>query len=90
MDLDDTPEEAAFRAEARAWLESVAEPRPPGEAPAAISEFEDPEEIEQSRSWQARKAEAGWACITWPVEYGGRGGTSMQSTIFPSSTSARI
>ena len=82
MDLDDTPEEAAFRAAARAWLASVAEPLAPGEAPAAISEFEDPEEIERSRAWQARKAEAGWACITWPAEYGGRGGTSMQQAIF--------
>ncbi|MET1039729.1 MAG: acyl-CoA dehydrogenase family protein, partial [Acidimicrobiales bacterium] len=82
MDLDDTPAEAAFRAEARAWLEAEAEPLAPGEAPSAISEFEDPEEIERSRAWQARKAEGGWACITWPVEYGGRGGTSMQSTIF--------
>ncbi len=82
MDLDDTPEEAAFRAEARAWLQSEAEPLRPGEAPAAISEFEDPAEIERSRAWQARKADAGWACITWPTEYGGRGGTAMQSSIF--------
>ncbi len=82
MDLDDTPEEAAFRAEARAWLAGEVEPLARGESPSAISEFEDPEEIERSRAWQARKAAAGWACITWPAEYGGRGGTSMQSTIF--------
>jgi len=82
MDLDDTPEEAVFRAEARAWLEAEVEPLAPGEAPSTISEFDDPDEIERSRRWQARKAEAGWACITWPVEFGGRGGTSMQSTIF--------
>jgi acyl-CoA dehydrogenase len=82
VDLGDTPEEAAFRAEARAWLETVAEPLAPGEAPSALSEFEDLEEIARSRAWQGLKAEAGWACITWPVAYGGRGGTSMQSTIF--------
>ena len=28
MDFNDTPEEAAFRAEARAWLQANAEPRP--------------------------------------------------------------
>jgi alkylation response protein AidB-like acyl-CoA dehydrogenase len=82
VDLDDTPEEAASRVEARAWLEANAEPLAPGEAPAAISEFEDPDEIERARAWQARKADAGWACITWPEEYGGRGGTSVEASVF--------
>jgi alkylation response protein AidB-like acyl-CoA dehydrogenase len=82
MDLDDTPDEAAFRLEARQWLEAEAEPLTEGEARAGFSEFEDAEEIARARQWQERKADAGWACITWPVEYGGRGGTPMQSNIW--------
>jgi alkylation response protein AidB-like acyl-CoA dehydrogenase len=82
MDLDDTPEEAAFRLEARTWLEANAEPLAEGEAPAGFSEFDDPEEIDRAKRWQARKADAGWACITWPARYGGRGGTPMQSAIW--------
>jgi acyl-CoA dehydrogenase len=82
MDLDDTPEEAAFRLEARRWLEAEAEPLAPGEAPAGFSDFDDPDEIVRAKAWQACKAAAGWACITWPAVYGGRGGTSIQSSIF--------
>ena len=56
MDLDDTPEEAAYRAEVRAWLDAEAEPLAEGEAPAGFSEFEDPEEIVRAKAWQAREA----------------------------------
>jgi alkylation response protein AidB-like acyl-CoA dehydrogenase len=38
--------------------------------------------LERARAWQRRKADAGWACITWPVEYGGRGATALQSVIW--------
>jgi len=81
MDFQDTPEEAAFRAEARAWLDANAEPLAPGEG-KATAEGRDLETVRAAQEWQARKADAGWACITWPDEYGGRGATPMQNVIW--------
>jgi alkylation response protein AidB-like acyl-CoA dehydrogenase len=87
MDFDDTPAEALFRAEARAWLEAHATPRstrsiesrrrsrdPSPEAQAA--------HVAACRKWQATLQEGGWAGITWPVRYGGRSGTPIQQLIF--------
>ncbi len=83
MDFNDTPEEAAFRAEARAWLEQNAEPRGPEDtARGLMGERTDPETVRRAQEWQAKKYDAGWACITWPREYGGRGGTPIQSVIW--------
>lgn len=82
MDFSDTSEEAAFRAEARAWLEANAKPIGAGEANAGMGERDDPHTIDSAKAWQARKADAGWACITWPKEYGGRGGTAIQNVIW--------
>ena len=36
---------------------------------------EDPEVRQWAKAWQAKKADAGYAGITWPKECGGRGGT---------------
>jgi acyl-CoA dehydrogenase len=82
MDFNDTPEEAAFRAEARAWLEANAEPLAPGETNSSSSERTTPEDVKKSQAWQKKKADAGWACITWPKEYGGRDATPMQNVIW--------
>src|SRR6185295_15485174 len=83
MDFNDTPEEAAFRAEARAWLEANAERLKPGERAPGIAEGRaEPGALKRAREWQAKKADAGWACITWPKEYGGRGATAIQSVIW--------
>jgi alkylation response protein AidB-like acyl-CoA dehydrogenase len=38
--------------------------------------------VEACRRWQRTKAENGWAGLTWPVEYGGRGLTGLQQGIF--------
>jgi alkylation response protein AidB-like acyl-CoA dehydrogenase len=82
MDFSDTPEEAAFRAEARAFLEHNAEPRH-----GAFQTWEsrwgsEAEALRQARDLQRRKAEAGLAGITWPREYGGRGGSGIQQVIY--------
>jgi alkylation response protein AidB-like acyl-CoA dehydrogenase len=83
MDFNDTPEEAAFRAEVRAWLDANAERLKPGErAPGVAEGRADPQGIARAQAWQAKKADAGWACITWPKEYGGRGATPIQSVIW--------
>ncbi len=81
MDFSDTPEEAAFRAEARAWLEAKAELRPPGKS-SSYGFSERTEIVKQAQAWQAEKADAGWACITWPEEFGGRGASSIQNVIW--------
>ena len=38
--------------------------------------------LSRARYWQAKKAEAGYAAITWPEEFGGLGGTAIQSVIY--------
>src|SRR5579862_2639932 len=82
MDFKDTPEEATFRAEVRAWLEKNAERLQPGERAAGLEMRSEPGGLKRAQDWQAKKADAGWACITWPKEYGGRGATAIQSVIW--------
>jgi alkylation response protein AidB-like acyl-CoA dehydrogenase len=81
VDFDDTPEEAAFRAEARAWLEAHAERRRPDARPS-LAAANDPGHIEACRAWQHTLYEGGWAGITWPKAYGGRGGTANEARVF--------
>ncbi len=68
MDLNDTPEQAEFRARARAWLEEHRD-----EAPPRHGSHEDTAYIDSRRAWQRRLAEAGLAGVTWPAEFGGQG-----------------
>lgn len=68
MDLNDTPEQAAYRAEARAWLQANRD-----QAPPRSGSSEDSSYIDARRAWQRRLAEAGLAAVTWPAEFGGRG-----------------
>ena len=83
MDFNDTPEEAAFRTEARTWLEANAKLKNPDDpGPDILGERTSPEIIKASQAWQKEKADAGWACITWPVEYDGREATPIQSVIW--------
>ncbi len=85
MDFNDTKEEAAFRSEVRTWIDANA-PKHLFEA-LSSSTFggtntgsEDP--LEAAKKWQLKKAEAGWACLQWPKEYGGRDATPMQRVIW--------
>lgn len=82
MDFNDTAEEAQFRAEVRAWLEANAHPRDPRKARAGRSAKPESERLQRAREWQAKKAEAGYAAITWPKEFGGLGGSPIQSVIY--------
>ena len=85
MNFDDTPEEAAFRAEVRAWIDANAprelepELRRAGFASNGLSSV-DP--MQAAKAWQKKKAQAGWACLHWPKEYGGRGATPIQRVIW--------
>jgi alkylation response protein AidB-like acyl-CoA dehydrogenase len=70
MDFDDTPEEAAWRAEVRSFLEEHREEL--GGAEKAL---------EVAKARQALVYDAGFVGVTWPVEVGGRGGTPMRQAI---------
>jgi alkylation response protein AidB-like acyl-CoA dehydrogenase len=85
VDFDDTPEEAAFRAEAAAWLEANAIPKGhPDDFSAGIwsSAYTEDTLIKRAREWQGRLFDGGWAGITWPKAVGGRGGRPIESVIF--------
>jgi alkylation response protein AidB-like acyl-CoA dehydrogenase len=86
MDFGDSPEEAAFRAEARAWL---AENRPMeleaglrrfaarDRSNVHLPELDGVDALQASKDWQRRKYDAGWACVAWPREHGGRGASQI-------------
>ena len=82
MDFEDSPEEAAFRAEVRKWLDANAKPRTGRDTADVMEENGAAAAMEASKAWQKRKAQAGYARITWPKGMGGIGGTPMQSIIF--------
>jgi alkylation response protein AidB-like acyl-CoA dehydrogenase len=82
MDFEDNAQEAAFRAEVRAWLDQNAKPRARREGGDPLDERYDASAMQRAREWQKTKAEKGYARVTWPKGMGGIGGTPMQSIIF--------
>src|SRR6478672_7522183 len=74
MDLTLSPTEEAFRDEVRSCLEE----NNPGPEPEATLE----EIIPLRQEWQRKLYDAGWAGISWPEEYGGRGATLIEQAIF--------
>jgi hypothetical protein len=85
MNFDDTPQEAAFRAEARAWIQANA----PQELRAELEQagFGQPalrsgDVLKAGKAWQKKKQQGGWACLHWPKEYGGRGATPIERVIW--------
>ena len=84
MDFDDTPAEATFRAEARSWLEGHAARRAESGEPRVpvVDDHAQADHVQACREWQRALYDARWAGITWPEQFGGRGGTAMQQIIF--------
>ena len=78
MDLNLTASETRFRDELRAWLEDNIPPD--WETHRLRDSMED--RFRFLRAWQKRVYEAGWAGVSWPKEYGGRGATLMEQVIF--------
>ena len=79
MDLNDTPEQAEYRTEIRAWLDANKASAPILEGEGALT---DPDEILAAhRAWQGRLAEGGLAGATWPKEYGGQGIGPVESVV---------
>ena len=85
MNFDDTPQEAAFRKQARQWIEANA----PKELEAELSQsslgrikLKSADIVQVAKAWQKKKAEGGWVCLHWPQEYGGRGASPVERVIF--------
>ena len=73
MNFDDSAQEARYRATVRAWINANA----PDMRALSAEERRNwhPAHKALARRWQATKADAGYACISWPKEWGGAGGT---------------
>lgn len=75
MDFDDTPDEAAYRAEVRGFLEANLDSL----APASIGTSS--ETIDRLRAHEAALYDAGYVAVAFPKEIGGQGGTAMQQSL---------
>ena len=74
MYFGDTEEEAEFRSEVRGWLDATL-PKLSWPEPAELSE-----RLVFFREWQDHVYEAGYAGLSWPKKYGGRGaGLGLQA-----------
>jgi len=71
VDLDDTPEQVAYRNEVRGWLDAHKSEAPVLQGPDALKD--EDEIVAARRTWQGKLAEAGLAGVTWPKEFGGQG-----------------
>src|ERR1700720_1349620 len=84
MNFDDTPQEAAFRAEAKVWIAANA-PRQYEEelkkSSLGRTQLTGANILDVAKAWQKKKADAGWACLHWPKEYGGGGGDPHQRRV---------
>lgn len=71
MDFEDSPAQAAFRAEARGFLADHAPREPmPQYHKARVA---DEELLPRHRDWQRTLFQHGWGALTWPQAFGGRG-----------------
>jgi acyl-CoA dehydrogenase len=85
MNFDDTPEEAAFRQEVRAWIDANAPKHLEGELKQSSfgnSGLRSEDPIAAAKAWQRKKYDAGWACLHWPQDYGGRGASPIERVIW--------
>jgi alkylation response protein AidB-like acyl-CoA dehydrogenase len=81
----DTPEEAAFRADVRAFLAATSIPKR-DRSPWAITYHTSSEEaqaaFDRGRAWQKTRYDAGMTGFTYPKEYGGQGADAWQERIY--------
>lgn len=77
MDLSFSPEEEAFRAEVREWIQQAMPPHLKAKADAA-AHFSMPEVME----WHKILHSKGWVAPHWPAKFGGPGFSATQRFIF--------
>ncbi len=79
MDFSYPQEADQFRKELRAWLSAHL-------TQAVIDSGErrgaDDAAFETLRTWNATVADAGWAAVSWPLEYGGRGASPIEQLVY--------
>ncbi len=79
MDFTYSPEQEAYRMEVRKWLEAN---QPPPLTEAEKEKADDDFLWQRLKAWHKKLYHAGWAGLTWPKEYGGRGATFIEQVIF--------
>jgi len=79
MDFGYTPEQEAFRNEVRTWLEAN---QPPSLSREEKEKLSDDRLWERGKAWHAKLYAGGWAGISWPKQYGGRGASFIEQVIF--------
>jgi alkylation response protein AidB-like acyl-CoA dehydrogenase len=83
VDFSYPPEVEQFRKELRAWL---ATNLTDDVVTAGRRRGRDPQTFEVLRAWDARVFDAGWAAVSWPQEYGGRGATILEQLAYAEET----
>src|SRR5271167_3352469 len=80
MDFNFSAEDEAFRADFRAWLEKNA-PQSDQSNSEILADGEQ-SDFRRRVAWFRKLAAGGWACISWPKEYGGRGAGILQNIVY--------
>jgi alkylation response protein AidB-like acyl-CoA dehydrogenase len=83
VDFSYPPEVEQVRKELRAWL---AENLTDDVVTAGRRRGRDDAAFETLRVWNATMADAGWAAVSWPQEYGGRGATVLEQLVYAEET----
>ncbi|MBV8304883.1 MAG: acyl-CoA dehydrogenase family protein, partial [Acidimicrobiia bacterium] len=73
-------EAEAFRTEFRAWLDANLDPEL--KDAGAMAALDSPQDLARMRAWNRKLADAGYAAIAWPKEYGGRGAGVMEQVVY--------
>jgi alkylation response protein AidB-like acyl-CoA dehydrogenase len=78
LDWTYPPEAEAFRAEVRAWLDANV---PDDLRGVHLMDIDRPGVFERLRAWNATLADAGYAALAWPAEYGGRDAGPIEQVV---------
>jgi alkylation response protein AidB-like acyl-CoA dehydrogenase len=78
LNFEYPPEAERLRAEIRAWLDANLDP---GVVGTTLGDWERPEVLDRMRAWNRKLADAGYAALAWPEEYGGRGAGIMEQVV---------
>lgn len=79
MDFNFNPEDEAFRKEFRAWLDQNKQFAP---RPRETMFAESKTVFEEQKGWARKMAEGRWLAPNWPVQYGGRGASILQTIVY--------
>jgi alkylation response protein AidB-like acyl-CoA dehydrogenase len=79
MDFNYSPEQEAYRMQVRKWLEAN---QPPSLTPEEKERANEDLLWERNKRWHKKLYQGGWAGLSWPKQYGGRGATFVEQLIF--------